>query len=204
MWARSSARSTKPITMSFDQIGIWRSTSGTREAGCSSFSVSRTRLSALSILLRNRKRGIFSSSSSRRISCSCGIFFSSASHTTTAASTAGSAARMSCDELDRAGAIDEGVAVAEEGRGRDRELDAHLVMARLGRGVADRRARLDRALARDRAGARQDAFEKRGLAALEWAHQCDAPWTPWTRASVACHVRLPPGRFRFLPRAAVC
>ena len=51
--------------------------------------------SALSILLRNRKRGIFSSSSSRRISCSCGTFFSSASQTTTAASTAGSTARMS-------------------------------------------------------------------------------------------------------------
>jgi hypothetical protein len=82
--------------MSFLQIGICRSTSGTREAGCSSAMVSRTRLSALSILLRNRKRGIFSSSSSRSTNCSCGIFFSSASQTTIAASTGGSAERMSC------------------------------------------------------------------------------------------------------------
>ena len=77
------------------QIGIWRSSSGVREAGCSSVSVSRTRLSALSILLRKRKRGMSWSSSSRRINCSCGTFFSSASQTTTAASTAGSTLRMS-------------------------------------------------------------------------------------------------------------
>ena len=77
------------------QIGIWRSSSGTREAGCNSLMVSRTRLSALSILLRNRKCGMFWSSSSRRINCNCGTFFSSASQTTTAASTAGSTARMS-------------------------------------------------------------------------------------------------------------
>ena len=38
---------------------------------------------------------MFWSSSSRRINCSCGTFFSSASQTTTAASTAGSAVRMS-------------------------------------------------------------------------------------------------------------
>ena len=42
--------------------------SGTREAGCKSFNTSRMRVSALSILLRNKKRGIFRSSSSRRIS----------------------------------------------------------------------------------------------------------------------------------------
>jgi hypothetical protein len=78
-----------------DQIGICRKSSGTREAGCRKLTVSRMRLSALSILLRNRKCGIFRSSSSRRINCSCGTFFSSASHTTTAASTKGSTARMS-------------------------------------------------------------------------------------------------------------
>ena len=56
-------------------------------------------------------------------------------------------------------------------------LDAHLVMARFLAGVADRGARLDRALALDGAGAREDRFEQRGLAALERAHQRDAPWT---------------------------
>ena len=78
------------------QIGIWRSSNGLRDAGCNSLSVSRRRLSALSILLRKTKRGMLRSSSSRMINCNCAIFLSSASQTTTAASTAGKAARMSC------------------------------------------------------------------------------------------------------------
>ena len=57
------------------------------------------------------------------------------------------------------------------------ELDAHLVMARFLGGIADRGAGLDRALPLDRAGARQDRFEQRGLAALKGAHQRDAPGT---------------------------
>jgi hypothetical protein len=48
----------KPAIRSPFQIGIWRSTSGVREDGCSVASVSRMRLLALSILLRNRKRGM--------------------------------------------------------------------------------------------------------------------------------------------------
>jgi hypothetical protein len=87
-------------------------------------------------------------------------------------------------KLDRARTIDKRIAVAEECGGRDRKLDAHLVMPRLGGGVADARARVDRALTLDRAGPHQDALKQCGLAALERAHQCDAPWTPWTRASV--------------------
>ena len=94
------------------------------------------------------------------------------------------------DEFDRAGAIDESVTVAHETGGGDRELDAHLVMARFLAGVADGGARLDRALALDRAGAREDRFEQRGLAALERAHQRDAPWTRGSCA-VLCHIRLP-------------
>ena len=56
-------------------------------------------------------------------------------------------------------------------------FDAHLVMARFLGGVADRGAGFDAALALDRAGAREDRFEQRGLAALEGAHQRDAPGT---------------------------
>ena len=81
------------------------------------------------------------------------------------------------DEFDRTGAIDECVAVAHEIGGGDRSLDAHLVMARFLAGVADRGARLDRALALDRAGAGENRFEQCCLAALERAHQRDAPGT---------------------------
>ena len=101
-------------------------------------------MSALSILLRNRKRGIFRSSSSRRISCSCGIFFSSASQTTTAASTAGNTARKSWHEFDRPGTVDEGVALIHERGRRGRHLHAHVMLARLLAGVADGRAGLHR------------------------------------------------------------
>ncbi len=81
------------------------------------------------------------------------------------------------DEFDRARAVDEGVAVAHEGGGGDRSLDAHLVMAGFLAGVADRGARFHRALALDRAGAGEDGLEKGCLAALERAHQRDAPGT---------------------------
>src|SRR5207249_6048413 len=104
------------------------------------------------------------------------------------------------DELDRAGAIDEGIDVAEEiGRG-DRELDAHAVMAGFGAGIAHRAARLHRALARDGPGAGQDRFEQRGLAALERAHQRNAPGTPRTRASVLSHLCLPDRLFSWFRR----
>ena len=94
------------------------------------------------------------------------------------------------DEFDRARAIDEGVGLAHEGRGGDREFDAHAVVARFLAGVADGGSRIDRALALDRAGAREDRLEQRGLAALERAHQRDAPWTRGSCA-VLCHIRLP-------------
>ena len=74
-------------------------------------------------------------------------------------------------KLDRAGAVDESVAVAEIVDGGDIGLDAGGVGARLGAGIADRRAVAHRSLARQGAGAGEDAFEQGRLAALERADQ---------------------------------
>ena len=97
------------------------------------------------------------------------------------------------DEFDRARAIEERVGVAHEIRGGGGELDAHAVMARFLAGVADRVAGFDGALALDRAGAGEDRFEQRGLAALERADQRDAAWTGRSSAiaAVRCHGHLP-------------
>jgi len=93
-------------------------------------------------------------------------------------------------EFHRAGAIDERVAVAHElGRG-SAKFDAHLMMARFFAGIADRGSGIDGALAWDRAGTRQYRFEECGLAALERAHQRDAPGTR-SACAVLCHFRLP-------------
>src|SRR5207302_1792667 len=83
-------------------------------------------------------------------------------------------------EFHRAGTIDKSVTVAHEARGGGSEADAHLVVAGLGAGVAERSAGIDAAGARDCTGARQDRFKKCGFTALEWAHQRDAPWTAGT------------------------
>ena len=131
------------------------------------------------------------SSSCLRISCSAGTFFSSGSHTTTAASQAVSAWRRVGLELDRAGAIEEGEAIAEEIDGGDVELDAHAVMAGLLRGVAHRIAAGRRALAGDGAGARQNGFEKRGLSAEIGANQCDAAGAAGWLALRLAHDLLP-------------
>ena len=72
-------------------------------------------------------------------------------------------------KLDRSGAIEEGQAVAHEVGLGDTDFGAHLVGARLERGVADRVLLGDRALAGDDAGAREDRFHERRLAAREWA-----------------------------------
>ena len=99
------------------------------------------------------------------------------------------------DEFDRARAIEEGVGVAHESGGGDRELDAHLVMARFLAGVADRIAGFDAALARDGAGAGENGFKERGLAALERTDQRDAAGTRRAYAiavAVCRHHRLPP------------
>src|SRR5262249_37082251 len=93
------------------------------------------------------------------------------------------------DEFYRALTIDEGVIVVQETRSAERQLDAHLVIARFLAGVADGVAALDRALALDRAGAGEDRLEQRRLSALERAHQRDAPWARGACA-VLCHVRL--------------
>src|SRR5262245_51318853 len=66
-------------------------------------------------------------------------------------------------------------------------------MARFLAGVADRVAGIDGALALDRAGARQDRLEQRGLAALEGADQRDAARTARSCAiaAVCRHGDLP-------------
>ena len=94
------------------------------------------------------------------------------------------------DEFDRARKIDERVGVAHEGGAGHREFDAHLVIACFLARVTDRIPRLDRTLALNRASAGKDRFEQGRLAALEWAHQRDAPWTRGSCA-VLCHFRLP-------------
>ena len=78
-------------------------------------------------------------------------------------------------EFDRARAVDESVAVAEIIGGGDIGLHAHGVGARLGAGIADRRAVAHIALARYGAGARHDALEERRLPALEGADQRNQP-----------------------------
>ena len=118
---------------------------------------------------------------------------------------AGRTARISLQELDRAGAIDEGVGVAHEVDRGDVQLHAHAMGARLGAGIADRGARGDATLTLQRAHARQDGFQQRRLAALERAHERDAPWTPAT-STVVCflgHDRPPPCRCDELFRSTI-
>ena len=109
------------------------------------------------------------------------------------------------DEFDRARAINEGVAVAHEIGGGEGGLHAHLVMAGLLAGVADGGTCVHRALALDRAGAGQNRFQQCGFAALEGAHQRDAPWTRVPCAvgtsAVLSHKRLPcrPGGRTWFP-----
>ena len=97
------------------------------------------------------------------------------------------------DEFDRAGAIEEGVAVAHERRGGDGQLDAHLVMARFLAGVAYRVTGLDRTLPRDRAGARENRLKQGGFAALKRADQRYGAGTRRAAAIVAVrgHEHLP-------------
>ncbi len=68
-------------------------------------------------------------------------------------------------KLDRAGAVEEGEAVAEELDGGGIELDTHAVMAGLLGGVAHRILGGRRALAGDGAGPGQNGLEKRGFSA---------------------------------------
>jgi hypothetical protein len=81
-------------------------------------------------------------------------------------------------EFHRAGTVDEGHRLAEEGRRGDVRLDAHGVAARLRLCVADAVAARHPAGALDGAGAFENRFEKGRLAALEGADDGDAPWAP--------------------------
>jgi hypothetical protein len=61
-------------------------------------------------------------------------------------------------EFDRAGTIEEGIAVAHEGGGGGGQPGAHLVLARLGAGVTNGSSGIDGAGGADRTGPRQDRF----------------------------------------------
>ena len=180
--------------MSFCQIGIWRSTSGLRDAGCRICSASHHAWFGLVDLVEEqeaRNVEVFQLAQDQ-LQLRHLLLVGLADHDR--GIDRGQRRAHVVDEFDRARTIDEGVAVAHEVGGGDGELDAHLVMARLLGGVADRGAGLHRALPLDRAGARQDRFEQRGLAALERAHQRDAPGTLGSCAAIAIcsrHRRLP-------------
>src|SRR5262245_25311741 len=93
------------------------------------------------------------------------------------------------DEFNRTGTINKRISIALEISTGHGELDAHFVVTRFLAAVADRVLGIDSALALNRAGAGEDRFEQRRLAALERAHQRDAPWTR-SSCAVLCH--LPP------------
>ena len=76
-------------------------------------------------------------------------------------------------ELDRSRTVEDGEPGAVVLGGRGIDLDAHLALARLGRGVADGVALARLALAVDAAGHEQQALEKRGLAGPVGTDQCD-------------------------------
>ncbi len=76
-------------------------------------------------------------------------------------------------EFDRAGQVDEGVAIAQVIDGSDIGFDAGGVGARLGAAVADRGAVAHRSLPRQGTGAGENAFEQGGLAALERTDEGD-------------------------------
>ena len=96
-------------------------------------------------------------------------------------------------EFHRAGTVQKGVAVAHEGRGSDRELDAHAVVTRFGAAVTHGVAGFHIALARDSAGAGEDRFKQCRLAALKGTDQRDTARSGRTRRviTVCRHDCLP-------------
>ena len=94
-------------------------------------------------------------------------------------------------KFDRARAIEEGVAVAEEIDGGHVELDAHAVMPGFLRGVADGVLGRHGALPADGAGAGKDGFEKCRLTAEIGANQCDAAGAAGWLALRLAHTLLP-------------
>jgi hypothetical protein len=85
-------------------------------------------------------RGTPSSSSLRMTSCKAGIFFSSASATTTATSQPARIGLGLEGELDGAGAVDEGNGLAHEFGRRDGCFDAHRVRLCFGAVIGNRAA----------------------------------------------------------------
>ena len=92
------------------------------------------------------------------MTCRAGIFFSSASVTTTAASQAAENRDGFERELDGTGAIDECDLLAHEVDGGRGGLDAHGMQAGFGRMITNGVARGYCVLALDRAGSREDGF----------------------------------------------
>ena len=185
----------KPTAMPSFQIGIWRRSSGVRDAFCRSASVSRTRRLAASILLMNRKRGMSASSSSRSTSSSAGILRSSASQTTTAASQAGITVRMSC-----ANSTEPGQSTKVKVSPRNLQVATFgstlIAWARASALASPTMLPVVGAPgALDRSGALEDGFEEGGLAALERAHDGDAPRTRIWSAVCHDHSSSRPGAF---------
>ena len=120
------------------QIGIWRSSSGVREARCSSASVSRTRrVGRVDLVDEQEARDVRLPRARAGSTSRAGTLRSSASHTTTAASQAGSDGAHLVQEFHRAGAIDEGHRLAEESDASRRSARRSSVGARLGARIAD-------------------------------------------------------------------
>jgi hypothetical protein len=92
-------------------------------------------------------------------------------------------------ELDRAGTIDDGVAVAHEFGLGDVGLDAHQVSSGFGRGIPEGVLFGDLALPVDGPGTRQNCFEQRGLAAGKGSNQRNAPGPAYS-AVCFCHALL--------------
>ena len=163
--------------MPFFQIGIWRSSSGVREAGCSIASVSRTRRVGRVDLVEEqeaRNAGLLELAQDRPAGpAAC----ARPPRNDDRRVAGGRDASHLVQEFDGAGAIDEGHALAHEVGGGDVRLDAMAVGARLGAAVADGVAVGDPAGALDGARSLQDGFEQRGLAALKGPDDGDAPWT---------------------------
>ena len=94
-------------------------------------------------------------------------------------------------EFDGAGAIEEGVGIAEEIDRGDVDLDAHAVMPGLFGGIADGVLGSHGALPSDGAGAGKDGFEKCRLTAEIGANQCDAAGAAGWLALRLAHTLLP-------------
>jgi hypothetical protein len=154
MKARSSARSMKPIAMPFCQIGIWRSSSGVREALQDGERFAHPARGGVDLVEEQEARNVgFLELAQHEFERRRLAVIRLADHDRGVDRRQDMAHLV--QEFDRAGAIDELEALAEEFGGGDVELGAHLMGACLGRRIADAVAGLDRACPREPAAALQ-------------------------------------------------